>query len=414
MADAGADRSRLLRTVADGPFDRHADLVRRTLDAPASLITVIDHDNAAQRFVGVSGLTGPAATHRGSPLPLSLCNHVAAADEPMIVHDLDATPWLAAHPARVHLGIRAYAGLPLHTPDGVAVGAVCAASFEPREWSQTDVSQLSLLRDVLELDLVAVLEGQDEAERADELSLLLSTLRHELGGELTIVLGGIETARLVGLPAPIHQRVLENAQRETHRVIDTLDALLRLDRRAPARFREVDVGLVVREAATDTPVPDAARRLHVTVDDDIASGPPVLTEPTLLRRLVSNLVDNAAKYTDGNVTVHVTTNRHGRIGVEVADEGGGLSEAAGAQLFEPFTRAHDAGARGFGLGMYIVRLITERLGAQLELRTGDNGTTIALWLPATPPTQPSGESDAKASGDQSPKPSNAASSSDEA
>ena len=113
--------------------------------------------------------------------------------------------------------------------------------------------------------------------------------------------------------------------------------------------------------------------------------------------MLRNLVDNACKYSDGEVVV-TARQVGGSAQLVVADRGPGIPDAVIDQLYEPFSRPRDdGGASGFGLGLYIIRTLCQRLGAGIAVDTGADGTTVTVTVPNR---------------GQSPKPSKAASSSD--
>lgn len=112
----------------------------------------------------------------------------------------------------------------------------------------------------------------------------------------------------------------------------------------------------------------------------------VAVDPEALSRVLTNLVDNAARYSrlEGDITIRGEGGQDS-ITLEVADEGPGMSEEDAAHAFDRFYRAHKSRSRasgGTGLGLAIVRRIVERSGGTIDLHTGpDRGTTISLSLP---------------------------------
>lgn len=385
-----SDRRRLLDAVPDGPLDHHAALVRDLLGCDAALVTVLDDDD--QRFLGLTGFDGPIAAARGTPLDQSLCRHVAAGATPLRFVDLTDDPRVPPLPDGTPMGMTAYLGVPLTAPDREVIGAVCALERAPRDWSADDLARLEVVRDMVQTELRLVVESRRHRARTEEVSLLLSTLRHELGGQLAIVLGGLETSLLPGIDEELRDRVLRNARRDCRSVISTLDALLRVDSRAPAQLQEVDVARLAEDAVQVVAEAHATERILLR-----AESVTIVTEGTLLQHVVRNLVDNACKYGQGAVRVTVAASGDG-VTVTVADRGPGMPDEVLDQLYTPFSRERDdGGASGFGLGLYIVRTLCQRLGAELDVATSPDGTTITVTAP-----------DRR----QSPKPSKAASRSD--
>jgi signal transduction histidine kinase len=129
-----------------------------------------------------------------------------------------------------------------------------------------------------------------------------------------------------------------------------------------------------------------AHRLTLHLPDQLA---PVLTDEARIDQVLTNLLDNAVKYSPagGDVTVMVRA-APGRVIVSVRDEGIGLPPGAATAIFEPFGRAANAAAShlpGMGLGLHICRTIVERHGGAIQAESAGEGrgTTVWFWLPAT-------------------------------
>ncbi|MGI9174280.1 MAG: ATP-binding protein [Rhodothermales bacterium] len=174
-----AEKARLeaLRTTGllDSPpeeaFDRLTTLVRRLLDVPVSLVSLVDEDR--QFFKSALGLPEPWATLRQTPLSHSFCQHVAASGAPLIVPNARAHPVVCDNPAIEDLNVAAYLGTPLRTPDGHVLGSLCAINEEPRPWSSEDVSILADLgaMAMTEIALRFQLQENKKVVRANQLIL---------------------------------------------------------------------------------------------------------------------------------------------------------------------------------------------------------------------------------------------------
>jgi signal transduction histidine kinase len=123
--------------------------------------------------------------------------------------------------------------------------------------------------------------------------------------------------------------------------------------------------------------------LEALPDGEVA----VLADRLALRRMVGNLVDNAIKY---GARAHVGLSREGDTAViSVSDEGPGIAPAQRQMLLEPFTRGEPSRARqtgGAGLGLAIVRALTEAQGGTVEIGSGDSqslptGARVEIRLP---------------------------------
>jgi GAF domain-containing protein len=136
----------LLDTPPSAAFDRITHLAARVIGAPIALITLVDANR--QFFLSSSGLPEPVSSARQSPLEYSICQHAVAAGRPLIVNDTRSEAALAGSAAVIDLGVTAYAGIPLMTPAGYAIGTLCVVDVVPREWTDDQVTLLSDLADL--------------------------------------------------------------------------------------------------------------------------------------------------------------------------------------------------------------------------------------------------------------------------
>ena len=186
----------------------------------------------------------------------------------------------------------------------------------------------------------------------------------------------------------MHSAINEEAKRLAHMIDEYLD-LTRLESGThPMRLRSTRVeALVQRTLLLLDPV--AARRGIVIVRRFPQALTPVLADPELLARAVTNLVANAIKYsrpeTEVTVAIHETPDTEE---VEVSDRGPGISPEHLGNIFEKFyrvPRVEDAETPGTGLGLTIVREIVERHRGTITVESVvGHGTTFRLRLPKVP------------------------------
>jgi GAF domain-containing protein len=124
-------------------FDRLARLAAHVLHAPVALVSLVASDR--QFFMSCLGLPEPWASRRQSPLSHSFCQHAVASREPLLVDDAREHELLRDNLAIRDMGVIAYAGIPLITPDGQALGTLCVIDSQPRHWT---THQVQLLEDI--------------------------------------------------------------------------------------------------------------------------------------------------------------------------------------------------------------------------------------------------------------------------
>jgi two-component system sensor histidine kinase CpxA len=117
----------------------------------------------------------------------------------------------------------------------------------------------------------------------------------------------------------------------------------------------------------------------------------VLINPLLIRKAISNLLDNAAKYSpEGETPVVTLREQAGGWEIAIQNNGPGISERELEKIWEPFYRGANTavtGAEGRGLGLVVVRRSVELCGGSIEVSSSANGPTLfRLWLPAQTPS----------------------------
>ena len=137
------ERSRLLDSPPEEPFDRLAHLVGQLLEVPVVLMSIVDRQR--QFFKAQVGLPEPLCTIRQTPLTHSFCQWVVTGDEALVVEDARRDLLLSANAATVEMGIVAYAGVPIRVEPNETIGSFCAVDMKPRRW---DTRELRVLDDV--------------------------------------------------------------------------------------------------------------------------------------------------------------------------------------------------------------------------------------------------------------------------
>ncbi|WP_053226958.1 GAF domain-containing protein [Solirubrobacter soli] len=135
--------SGLLDSPADDAFDRITRLASRVLNAPVALISLVDADR--QFFKSSVGLDEPWHSERETPLSHSICRHALQAEEPLVIEDARVHPLVRDNLAVRDLEAVAYAGIPLVTGDGHALGTLCVLDHHPRHWTRDQIETLEAL-----------------------------------------------------------------------------------------------------------------------------------------------------------------------------------------------------------------------------------------------------------------------------
>jgi len=309
-------------------------------------------------------------------------------------------------------GRRPVAELEFVTADGRTIECDFAPVFVDGDyrgimWGVADVTHRQVLKEERQRLLEAEAAAREASERAqanlaeqnvrlqqlDEAKTqFISTMSHELRTPLTSIISFIE------LIMDDERKLADDTvgwlsviQRNAERLLGLVGDLLLLSRLEqgviPLDLGTVSVPDLIAEAVRSASAVAADRRITVRVAGP--QGPPVHGDPLRLQQVIDNLLSNAIKYTgeDGKIRVEASHDDQ-RWRVDVADDGIGIPPDELGHLFDRFVRASNArtaGLPGTGLGLSVVKAITELHGGSVQVRsTVGHGTTFSIYLPVRP------------------------------
>jgi PAS domain S-box-containing protein len=174
-------RSGLLDSAPEEAFDRIVRLASLLLRVRVALVSLVDSDR--QFFKSSVGLGEPWASRRQTPLSHCFCQHVVRSGVDLVVEDARVHPLVQDNAAIPDLGVVAYAGTPIRTPDGHILGTLCAIEPEPRVWSAADLQTLHALAEMVMTELALrharrELEAEGTRRRQAEERLTVEKVRH--------------------------------------------------------------------------------------------------------------------------------------------------------------------------------------------------------------------------------------------
>ncbi|WP_341887872.1 HAMP domain-containing sensor histidine kinase [Variovorax sp. YR752] len=231
------------------------------------------------------------------------------------------------------------------------------------------------------------LQGMLDAKRA-----LLLAISHELRSPLTRARVNAEL-----VPEGEHRDAL---LRDLGEMRDLITDLLESERlaagHAALQTERVDLAALAHELAEAS---FAGRDLRFDIAEALA---PVTADPTRLRLLLRNLIDNALRHSAGAAeapTVFLSRGDDGMLTLGVRDHGPGVSDEQLQRLAEPFYRADSARTRsagGVGLGLYLCRLVAQAHGGELRIERAVPGLRVAMrWRPVDQNAGPSNRKDTR-------------------
>ncbi len=230
--------------------------------------------------------------------------------------------------------------------------------------------------------LVAARRDLTAKERLAALGQLSGTIAHELGNPLNAMSGRVQLlARDPACPAEI-RRELGAVDGEVKRMTAIIRRFLDSARALTPAPEPTDVGLLVEEALSLSLSAEARERIAVArvVPEDLGE---VVTDPGLVRHVLTNLISNAVDAMPSGGTLTVRAERHGaQLALCVADTGVGIGAEERRHIFEPFYSTKPPG-RGTGLGLAICREIAAALNGRIEVESQPaRGSTFTLLVPS--------------------------------
>jgi len=250
--------------------------------------------------------------------------------------------------------------------------------------SVIDITNRKKIEEELRESQAALLEAD---RRKDE---FLALLAHELRNPLAPIRTGLELMRLAGDDRSVIEEVRLTLDRQSQQMVRLIDDLLDVSRitRGTVELRKGRVELArVVESAVETARPVIEELGHkLTVH--LPMRPVVLeADPTRLAQVISNLLNNAAKYMQRGGNIVLTAERHGSsVVISVKDCGIGIPAEMLGRIFDLFIQVDASLARshgGLGIGLTLVKRLVEMHGGSVEARSDgpDRGSEFIVRLP---------------------------------
>ncbi|HYW50037.1 MAG TPA: ATP-binding protein [Gemmatimonadaceae bacterium] len=271
--------------------------------------------------------------------------------------------------------------------------ALSGQVVEPREVVLDDRAVSLVARPLTDGGAVVAMYDLTPIRRLEQVRRdFVANVSHELRTPLTIVGGYAETlVDDADVPVPSRQAFLQTILSNTRRMQRIVDDLLDLSRIESGGWRPNPVITSIPDVVADVMLavrPTAAAKEVVVRADIAADAEEVFADPTALRQVLGNLVENAVRHTAAG-TVRLVARRDGTaVSLAVTDTGVGIPAEHLPRIFERFYRVDPARSReqgGTGLGLAIVRHLVEAHGGAVtaESEAGVGTTILTTW--PTPP-----------------------------
>ncbi len=309
--------------------------------------------------------------------------------EPVIANDYGAFPTRV--PSALALGIKSVMTLPVKTGRTI-LGTVILTSDRLDYFAPALASRITSLVEGVGV-LLENARLNSEITFKEELhkrrDTFVSVASHKIRTPMAVIEGHSELLLNKDLPDPVKQESLERIHRNPRSLAAIVEDMLDV-----SRIHSGKLSLNPDFVSLDDLLSDVAASLHpIYPQHQLAIGldeetPPVFADADKLDQVLTNVVDNAFKYSPDGGTVRISSTHNAedsRVVVAIADEGVGIASENQEQLFDVFHRIRSpetANIKGSGLGLYIVKEILDLLNGEIWVESELGlGATFRISLP---------------------------------
>lgn len=388
-------RTGLLDSAPEEPFDRLTRLAAKLLKVPAVFIALLDRDR--DFYKSAVGFAEPLATRRQIE-GRTFCHYTLGSTQPLVIGNALEDPAFRQVPTVESLGVRAYAGVPLITGDGHALGSFCAIDFVPRAWTAEDLEVLTelsqsamneiALREAMRVSEENLRLARDAVRAREE---VLAVVAHDLRSPLSVLAASttvLESSPVLLPHAPILSRMRRAADSMRALIAEMLEFSAPADRPLHLPMRTAPRTLVDDAVSMLSPL---AARHEIELAAEAPPGlPDVRVDYEKILRVFANLIGNALKASakGSRIVVGAALGERDLVAFTVADSGRGMSEADIDHVFERFWQKDKDDRRGIGLGLSIVQSVVRAHGGSVTVRSEEGvGTRFCFTLPVAGPDE---------------------------
>jgi signal transduction histidine kinase len=403
------ERLRTVQNILDatlpqgGTQDLLAEMLRRTraaLHGDSATVLLLQDDDQL-KAVASDGAEDVVEAGLAVPVGEGLIGRIAISRTGTVFDDLTGT---SSNDPVLSSAIRAIAGVPLRIRDRL-VGVMYVGSATAQQFTKDD---LLVLRLVAERAAVAIERiGVHEVERASRIAaeeavqaktMFLAMVSHELRSPLQAILGAVQVLKKsASLPRQMEtfvDLIARNARTQSRLVSDLVDMSRIATGHLSLQVEKTTLRPLVEMMIESMQGRFDAKRLNVHWTK---SGPDrlVWVDPERIQQIVSNLLINAAKFTDpgGWIKIHLDERDPQVVELSVSDSGAGMDAELLATMFVPFQQGRNvSGRRGLGLGLAIVKSLVELHGGTICANSEGLGcgSVFSVRLPTLTFTKPGG------------------------
>ena len=353
------------------------------VDAQTNTLRIVAHRGFRQEFLDHFRAIALEET--------SACGKSIKSLQRCIVEDVETDPSYEPHRLIAEAaGYRAAQSTPLLRRDGVLLGILSTHYRKPFRPSAKELRVLDLYTrqaaDFLERKRAE--EDLREADRRkDE---FLAVLAHELRNPLAPICSGLELIKAFGNDRAQLEKIRAMMERQAQQLVTLVNDLLEISRITRGKFelrkRRVRVGEIL-QSALDAARPAIEAAHHQLLLELPAESLEVHADPHRLAQVLSNLLNNAAKFTPEGGRIRLTAEQTGdELTLTVSDTGIGIAPEKQNSIFDMFAQVAvplHKGSSGLGMGLHLSKLLVAMHGGTIAVRSEgtDRGSEFRIGIP---------------------------------
>lgn len=376
----------VLDTEAEKLFDDLTALASHICETPIALISLVDPNR--QWFKSKVGLDAEETSRE-----IAFCSHAILQREVFEVPNATLDPRFHDNPLVTGApDIRFYAGAPLITPSGHAIGTLCAIDKKPRQL--TDAQKASL--QTLSKSVVAHLELKRKNRELERTSQFKSDFLSYISHEIRTPLNAINTfshlleseANKLNLPGTF-STPLSHVSQSGERLLEIVNSVLDINQIEAGKMRVMPRAVRLNDFFTHlfslTKIRAEESGVVFNTSSEAALPESLFFDDTKFGQVALNILSNAIKFTAKDKSVKAQVKyKSGKLIFNVIDQGIGMSEEDQERLFTPFERMENARKiSGTGLGLNISKRLIELMDGSIKVSSKLNaGTRVSVSIPA--------------------------------
>ena len=389
----------VLDTPEEDSFNEIVELASWICKTPMSAITLID--TSRQWLKAKKGLEGT-----GSSRDTSFCAHTILEKDHLIINDTVHDKRFSGNPSVTGKpDIRFYAGVPLISPKGHNLGALCVVDIVPRRLSKDQLKALKILSrqvmDQLKLRLYnkhlktesgVVKESNKVLTKLNDIKdKLFTVVSHDIRTPLASIQNSIELFKEGLFSKEEFDMILGELHTKVKHTTSFIDNLLYWAKSQYDGIKAKKIKFNIKDIIDETLILlySTAESKHITFKNHMAHELYVCADPDMARIIIRNLVANAIKFCRPGDTISVGLDKleGNKAVLYVSDTGSGMNEETRRNLFRYdlfYTSAGTNNETGTGIGLILCKdLLAKNEGSIWVESTENKGTTFFFTLPMT-------------------------------